>query len=212
MNQTADQKSERTIVLAIETAIGGGGLAIVTKGKTLDYWNGEQRVSKAEDLLEQIGEILNRNRVDKKQIKTIGVSKNIGSLTGEKIGRAIAKGLAKALGVPAVELSLLDALAEKVQTADNGELIIGIVNVSAGVEYIIWQRKEKRDEIFLNLSEPVRTARDEFYKLFPSVRGERIIIFRSGIENEPTRPQSAVEFRCLDNSTENYATILGLSV
>lgn len=98
-------ESKKDITLSIETAIGGGSLAFYKNETEIDSWAGTKAVSKAEDVLEQISELLKKNDIKNTDIQLIAVSDGPGSPTGTKIGLAIAKGLANALGIETVEIS-----------------------------------------------------------------------------------------------------------
>lgn len=96
-------------VLAIETAF-TGSLSVLSNGKVLDGWVGSREISRAEDVLEQIADLLNRNLIEKRDIELIIASKGSGSPTGEKIGSAIAKGFVKAVGCRLIEGDIFEAL------------------------------------------------------------------------------------------------------
>jgi tRNA threonylcarbamoyl adenosine modification protein YeaZ len=103
-------KDYKNIILAIETAIEGGSLSILEDGIEIGSWSGTKAVSKAEDVLEQIAELLKNNRIEKSALKSIAVSDGPGSSTGIKIGLSIAKGLGNALKIPVGEISASEAL------------------------------------------------------------------------------------------------------
>ena len=112
-------KFEKNIILSIETTFEGGSLALY-KGETeIDSWSGTKQVSKAEDILEQISELLKKNKIEKKHLQLIAVSDGSGSSTGAKIGLAIAKGLGDALAVKVVKLSVSESQLFKAGTKTN---------------------------------------------------------------------------------------------
>jgi tRNA threonylcarbamoyladenosine biosynthesis protein TsaB len=100
-------------VLSIETAIQGGSLSLSVNGEEFDYWVGQMGVSKAEDVLEQISNLFERNNFKKESLSLIVVSAGPGSSTGVKIGLSLAKGLSKALGCKFIQKSVMESLLAK---------------------------------------------------------------------------------------------------
>jgi tRNA threonylcarbamoyl adenosine modification protein YeaZ len=101
---------KREIILAIETGISPGSLSILKKGSEIDYWIGERKISRSEDLLANIEALFKRNGIDKLQTKRIAVSIGPGSFSGVRVGIATALGLAKALECDYAGISVLEAL------------------------------------------------------------------------------------------------------
>jgi len=99
------------ITLAIESAIAGGSLSLLSNGSELEGWTGNDKVSRAEELLPNIIEILARQGVDRRMISRIAVSLGPGSFTGIRIGIATALGLKNSLNIPCVGMSALEAMA-----------------------------------------------------------------------------------------------------
>ena len=108
---------KRDFVLAMETAVGGGSLSLFRDGKEIDFWIGEAKISKAEDLLIQLSNLLEKNNVLKEEIKTIFVSKGPGSFTGLRIGAATAKGLEKSLMCECYGVYLFEAMLRRLPCA-----------------------------------------------------------------------------------------------
>lgn len=98
------------ITLAIESAVGGGSLALIVDGKTVDAWHGGGQRSRSEELLAEIAQMLDRADVERSRLSRIAVSNGPGSYTGIRIGLATAMGLGQALSVPCVGIFLLNAL------------------------------------------------------------------------------------------------------
>ena len=152
-----DQKN-RKAVLSIETAITGGSLCLSENGKEVDSWIGETEVSKAEDVLEQVKNLFERNAWQKDSLDLIAVSNGPGSLTGLKIGLSIAKGLRKALDCELVQFSMHRFLF--LQTSKNVQSQI-ITALPFGNDLISWQRFEKSAANFENPNPPqISTAAD----------------------------------------------------
>ena len=99
------------ITLAIESAIAGGSLSLLSNESELDRWSGDDMVSRAEELLPNIIEMLERQNLDRKMLGRIAVSLGPGSFTGIRIGIATALGLKNSLSIPCVGMSALEAMA-----------------------------------------------------------------------------------------------------
>ena len=99
------------ITLAIESAIAGGSLSLLSNESELDRWSGDDMVSRAEELLPNIIEMLERQNLDRKMLGRIAVSLGPGSFTGIRIGIATALGLKNSLNISCVGMSALEAMA-----------------------------------------------------------------------------------------------------
>lgn len=106
-------------VLSIETAILGGSLSLIENGEELDCWIGRAEVSKAEDVLQQIEILFERNDFKKESLNLIVVSAGPGSSTGIKIGLSLARGLSKALKCEIAQASVLESLLLKASRTTN---------------------------------------------------------------------------------------------
>ncbi len=145
------------IILAIESAIGGGSLCLVRETEQIGAWTGDGSLSRAEDLLSNIDLILKRSEVDKKDITRIAVSVGPGSFTGIRIGLATAMGLATALNIDLVRFSILHAMAMQ---APDGESILTAVPVGRGV--VCMQRFLKNFDEICPLDEPTAISSEIF--------------------------------------------------
>lgn len=99
------------LILAIESAIAGGSISLLSGGKEIANWIGTSSVSKAEELLVNIDEMLTTNGVKKQDLGLIAVSAGPGSFTGIRIGIATALGLKAGLGIQMSSGSALMAMA-----------------------------------------------------------------------------------------------------
>jgi tRNA threonylcarbamoyladenosine biosynthesis protein TsaB len=109
-------KNRDRIILAIETALHPGGISILRDFEEIDFHVGSAEVSRSEDLLPIIADLLKKNQIHQKQIDLIGVSIGPGSFTGARIGLATAKGLAMGIGCECLGVSTLEALAASSET------------------------------------------------------------------------------------------------
>ncbi len=100
------------LILAIESAIRGGSISLLREGTPIAGTAGDDSVSRAEDLILQIDDLLQRTGTRKSDLASIAVSNGPGSFTGLRIGLATAMGLSMALGIPCTGVPLFDAIAE----------------------------------------------------------------------------------------------------
>lgn len=94
------------LILAFDTATSVATSALVRGDAVL----GERR-SVARTLLDDVDVLLRGASVESGDVDALVVGTGPGSFTGTRIGLAVARGLALALGVPAAGVSTLDALA-----------------------------------------------------------------------------------------------------
>lgn len=90
----------------------------------------------AEQLMAVIGEAMAEAGRSYADIGAVAVSIGPGSFTGVRVGVATARGLALALGVPAIGVTTLDALAEEARAAFPGRPVLGAIDA-------------RRDELYL---------------------------------------------------------------
>lgn len=130
---------ERSVVLALETGLGGGSISLFKCGKEIDFWRGEAATaSKAENLLIRISALLVRNNLGAKDIEAIFVSEGPGSFTGLRVGAATAKGLQKSLDCKYHGVYVLEAVVRKAAAVERLRGNVAAV-VSAG-EGRIWRQ------------------------------------------------------------------------
>jgi tRNA threonylcarbamoyladenosine biosynthesis protein TsaB len=94
------------LILAFDTATDRATSALVSDGEVLG-----ERVSRASTLLEDVDALLRQAGAHATDIDGLAVGTGPGSFTGTRIGLAVARGLAFALGVPVAGVSTLEALA-----------------------------------------------------------------------------------------------------
>jgi tRNA threonylcarbamoyladenosine biosynthesis protein TsaB len=148
--------SEGKIILAIESAIAGGSLSLLAEGREIAGWAGPSDVSKAEDLLVAINDLLAQQGIARTDLGLIAVSAGPGSFTGIRIGIATALGLKTGLGVEMASESALKAMAAA--TSFNGKAVAA---VPVGRSAVCVQPFEKYMDSVRELDVPRTMKEDE---------------------------------------------------
>lgn len=104
------------LILAFDTATDVATSALVADGEVLG-----ERVSVPRCLLEDVDALLQAARVEPPELDALVAGTGPGSFTSTRIGLAVARGLAIALGVPVAGVSTLDALGS---ATENGHPVI----------------------------------------------------------------------------------------
>ncbi len=99
------------MILAIESAIAGGSLSVIKDGHTVARWNGRSDVSRAEDLLPAVENMMAEAAIERSALSMIAVSVGPGSFTGIRIGMSTGLGLSTGLRIPMSSVSVLKAMA-----------------------------------------------------------------------------------------------------
>lgn len=107
----AKQAEQDGVTLAIESAVGGGSISLISGANSIGGIAGDGSVSRAEDLLLGIDRLLKEVHIEKTEVVRVAVSIGPGSFTGLRIGIATAMGLSMALGIPCIGVPLFDAIA-----------------------------------------------------------------------------------------------------
>ncbi len=106
-------------ILAIESAVQGGSISLLKGDTEIDFRVGDAGISRAEDILAGIEEILKTNNIERSELDLIAVSTGPGSYTGIRIGIATAIGLKNALNINAAGVPVLTAMAVNLAPAGN---------------------------------------------------------------------------------------------
>lgn len=94
------------LILAFDTATDVATSALVSDGEVLG-----ERASVARTLLEDVDALLRQASARPTDLEALAVGTGPGSFTGTRVGLAVARGLALALGIEGAGVSTLDALA-----------------------------------------------------------------------------------------------------
>lgn len=116
--------NEKTLTLAIETAIKGGSLALLDANEVRAVWSGADSFAHSSNLIVEINNLFETSGNSLEQIRSIAVAIGPGSFTGLRVGLATAKGLAAALKIQIKGIPTLAALCESVEDARSTSAII----------------------------------------------------------------------------------------
>lgn len=154
--------SNVSTILAIESAVRGGSIAISQNGQIIDTWLGEGGISRAEDLLWNIDHMLSQNAIARTSLTQIVVSVGPGSFTGIRIGLATAMGIAAALNIDLARYSLLQAMAAGHVKSTS---FTTVVPVGRGV--VCMQTFRKGDAEIAEVTGPIAMNEDDFLQRTP---------------------------------------------
>jgi tRNA threonylcarbamoyl adenosine modification protein YeaZ len=99
------------ITLAIETAVGNGSISLFENDKLLDQKCGESKISRSDCFLPILDEFLSKNKIKKKDLNSIAVSRGPGSFNGARVGLATAVAMKNGLNIKCSGISVLRAIA-----------------------------------------------------------------------------------------------------
>jgi tRNA threonylcarbamoyl adenosine modification protein YeaZ len=121
------------LILALETGLDGGNVSLLANERLIDFAEGHGMLSKSEDILPLIENLLKKNGIDKREIGLIAISDEPGSLTGIRIGQAIARGLGASLSAKVCQMPVLEALAR--QSGLQGRIVSALYTAKQGAFY-----------------------------------------------------------------------------
>ena len=124
-------------ILAIECAVADGSVALIRGDGDEVVTREGSGCSRAEKIISIIDGVVNEAGLALPDIDLIAVSTGPGSYSGIRIGMSTALGLANALSVPCVGVSVLDAMAS---AAEISEPIVAAIPV--GKNDVAWQAYE----------------------------------------------------------------------
>ncbi|MBP6005137.1 MAG: tRNA (adenosine(37)-N6)-threonylcarbamoyltransferase complex dimerization subunit type 1 TsaB [Pyrinomonadaceae bacterium] len=190
-------RSNVKYLLAVESAVGGGSIALFAIGQQIEGVVGPAGVSRAEDLLPNIELLLSRNNIDKLDLSHIAVSAGPGSFTGIRIGIATVMGLAAALNVDLRQYSMLEAIAVSTQIMGTFTVVLPV-----GRDTVCAQTFERTDSGLANCDEPHPLTPEEFHSVLQA--GKTAVVNSSLFEQLPDELRSGVT-----NVGDDLAAILG---
>ena len=101
------------MVLGIDTTLSGCSVAITDGEETLCHIDEEMPRGQSERLVPMIGDALNAVGKGYEDLEAIGVTIGPGAFTGVRIGLSAARGLALSLGIKAIGVTTLQAIAHE---------------------------------------------------------------------------------------------------
>ena len=162
---------KKNIVLAIESAIAGGSVCLLQDGREIAHRVGDGGVSRAEELLGIVSEMLDSTGIQKNSIGLVAVSNGPGSYTGIRIGIATAIGLKHALNIPVVGVDTLEAMAK--WASGLGPTLAAI---SFGKNDAAWQAFRSEGEHSVPSGIAVVTGVDEFVSNALGSEYEQVVV------------------------------------
>ncbi len=170
------------IILAIESAIGGGSISLLRDGVEIANWMGTSNVSKAEDLLANIDTMLVENIISRNDIDMIAVSAGPGSFTGIRIGIATALGLKAGLGIVMSSQTALKAMA----FSDSSESLI--VALPVGRNAVCVQVFQNSNREVIALDEPQTVTEEDLLNLIRNKINSTFLLHSSLFDNIESAP------------------------
>ncbi len=122
-------------ILAIDTTSKICSVAILEDEQVIDEINLDSGLTHSENLMPIVKEILEKNKLELKDINLIGVDVGPGSFTGIRIGVASVKAMAEVFNLPVASVTSLETLARNVESdlpivslidARNNQVYMGI--------------------------------------------------------------------------------------
>ena len=121
------------IVLGLDTAVGACSVAVLADGQPLAVLSEPMTRGHQERLASMAREAMDQAGAAFAALDRVGVTVGPGSFTGLRVGLAFAKGLALALDIPCVGVSVLEALAASEPGAD---LTLTVIDARRGQLYL----------------------------------------------------------------------------
>jgi len=125
------------LLLAFDTAGPACAVAIARDGAILVASSEAIGRGQAERLMPMAEAALKEARVTFKDLERIAVTAGPGSFTGVRVGIAAARGLALALGIPAVGIGSLDALAASIVKSREAGTVVATLDAKRGEVYAL---------------------------------------------------------------------------
>lgn len=192
--------SAEPIILAIETALGEGSLAL-TKGETEIASVRGGKASRADDLIPLISAILDENSLNLSSVDLIAVSNGPGSYTGIRIGLSTAQALALGTKRPLLGVSVLESLA----FTSGNKLVIAIV--SLGRSHFVWQRFDEFPTGDEYKYEPELATAEQIYEFLQNSKAQNLtIVFESNAQKELAEYDPVIFHKVFENQRYKIAS------
>lgn len=178
--------------LAIETATQKGSLSLFKGEEAIGSWTGDDRQALSSALIPRISKLLSENDLTPSELELVAVSAGPGSFTGIRVGMSAAKALQMALGIPAIAVTLPEALALSAGAASGNiiaiissgrtevywqEFMIGTGGAPAAISPVASVKVEAPPQIFKNDTVIIRTSdvKPEYVEAVQRRTGKRIV-------------------------------------
>jgi tRNA threonylcarbamoyladenosine biosynthesis protein TsaB len=125
------------LLLAIDTAGPACAVAVVRDGVVLARTSEEIGRGHAERLMPMIEAALAGAHIAFADLNAVAVTTGPGSFTGVRVGVAAARGLAVALGIPAIGIGSLDALAFPIVRERSSGTVVAALDAKRGDVYLL---------------------------------------------------------------------------
>jgi tRNA threonylcarbamoyladenosine biosynthesis protein TsaB len=171
------------LVLAIDTASPGGGLAILEDSRILGVVSTRVEKTYSSRLFRHLEFLLSETRLELRSMNLFAVAAGPGSFTGLRVGLTAVKGWAEVLATPIATVSGLEAVAEQarggqgllapVLDARRGQIYAGLYRRGAqGLERQGDERVMSADEFLETLPTPPGGAAPTFVTPYPELLAE----------------------------------------
>lgn len=203
--------NSQNIILGMETGVLGGSLSLIEEGNEIDSWSGQKNISKSEDVLDELSQMLNRNKLSLQNIKKIVISSGPGSFTGLRIGKAIALGLRASTRCMLLEMSCLDALLFLLENPEKYQKIIAAVQFSR--THVGWKEINVREDRKKSVAKEIKLGDVEEFCLSLE-EGNKTVILNKTFIRESNLIERLTESKRIELITpeENIAFALAVTV
>ncbi|MGE4590050.1 MAG: tRNA (adenosine(37)-N6)-threonylcarbamoyltransferase complex dimerization subunit type 1 TsaB [Acidaminococcaceae bacterium] len=134
------------LILGIDTATKVCTVSLVRDNEMVAEYEINAGMTHSEELLPQIGQLLERTKIDKKDIDLIAISIGPGSFTGLRIGLATAEAMAYSWQIPVSGVDTLKAMAYNLPVDDI--VLAPVLDAQKGNYYLAlyeWQNGELQE-------------------------------------------------------------------
>jgi len=121
-------------ILAIECTHSALSTAVMNAGVVTEI-RSDEWMKAAETLVPLIEEVMAESALQRQQLDCIAISSGPGSFTSLRIGMAVAKGIAYALGIPLVAVPTLPAMAASLPAGSSAGRVMAVIPARKGEYY-----------------------------------------------------------------------------
>ncbi len=144
-------------ILGIDTALGACSVALLDKGIVLAQAHADMPRGHAEALAPMAEAVMREAGAAFASLDRIAVTTGPGTFTGQRVGLAFARALALGLGIPAVGVTTLDAMAEEALTLGDAGWAVTLCDAKRG-EFYLGARTRKGETCLAPMVLPLEDA------------------------------------------------------